>query len=170
MRQTCTITPYRHTKGFTLVEVVIVGAIMGMMFLVSAPSLFGGIRSATLDQEADSIMRDLNTQQARAMQGLVSPSGSVADYSVRFETDRYVLYPGIVYDMGNNQNQEVMLDPAMRFTVIAVPGQIVTYARGSGKMRGFINGADYIELSDTETGNRITIRINESGVLSLVRE
>lgn len=170
MRRTYNPIRRRHTGGFTLVEVVIVGAIMGLLFLLSTQSLFGGIRSATLDQVSGSVMRDINTQQARAMQGLVSPSGSVVDYSVRFETDRYILYPGAVYDMGNSQNQEVLLDPSMRFTVIAVPDQAITYARSSGKMRGFVSGADYVELSDTETGSRVTIRINEAGVSSLTRQ
>ncbi|MBI5018875.1 prepilin-type N-terminal cleavage/methylation domain-containing protein [Candidatus Gottesmanbacteria bacterium] len=170
MRRTDSHARRRYTDGFTLVEVIIVGTIMAIMFMLSTQSLFGGIRSATLDQVSSSVMRDLNTQQARAINGLVSPSGSVVDYSVRFETDRYILYPGAVYDMGNSQNQEVLLDPTMRFTVIAVPDQAITYARSSGKMRGFITGADYVELSDTETGSRVTIRINEAGALSVVRE
>lgn len=160
----------RLQRGFTLVEVVIVGAIMGMMFILSTQSLFGGIRSATLDQVSASVVRDMNTQQTRAMQGLVSPTGSVVDYSVRFEHDRYIVYPGSVYDASNTLNQTELLEPSMRFTVIGVPDQSVTYARGNGSVRGYIDGADYVILSDTETGSSVTLRINSAGVIFMSKQ
>lgn len=160
----------QRQSGFTLVEVVIAGAIMSMMFLLSTQSLFGGIRSASLDQAASGVVREMNTQQAKAMQGLKTPSGSVVDYSIRFEQDRYIVYPGAVYDAGSDLNHVTLLEPTMQFVAVAVPGQAITYARGMGNVRGFVDGADYVVLSDLDTGNSVTIRVNEAGVVFMSRQ
>ena len=50
----------------------------------------------------------------------------------------------MVYDSGNVQNQVVLLGPTMQFSVIGVPDQTITFARGSGEVRGF--PADQIRL------------------------
>lgn len=159
-----------HQAGFTLVEVVIAGAIMSVMFLLSTQSLFGGIRSATLDQASAAVVREMNAQQAKAMQGLVTVTGAVVDYSIRFEQDRYIVYPGSVYDGENSLNQTVLLEPTMQFATIAVPDQTITYARGKGDVRGYLSGADYVVLSDLETGASVTISVNAAGVAFVSRQ
>lgn len=156
----------RYPKGFTLIEVVIVGAIMGMLWAITTQSFFGGIRSATLDVSGESVVRDMNLQQAKAIHG-VTANGAAVDYSIRFETDRYILYPGSVYDTGNTQNRVVLLEPMHTFTEIAVPDQTITYARGNGIVRNFVGGADHITLSDTETGKSMVININAQGVVTV---
>ncbi len=165
-RTSAITTNRRSARGFTLIEIVIVGAIMGMLWAITTQSFFGGIRSATLDVAGESVVRDMNLQQAKAMHG-VSSNGAAVDYSIRFETDRYVLYPGSVYDAGNVQNRIVNLEPAHIFSEIAVPDQTLTYARGNGIVRDFASGADHITLSDPESGESVVISINAYGVVTL---
>ena len=153
------------TRGFTLVEVVIAGALMSAMFLLSTQSLFHGKRSASLDQTASGVVMDLREQQIRAMQGTVPSPGSVVDYSARFESDRYILYPGSVYDSTNTQNKVMLLDPSMQFTGITFPGNTVTFARGSGVVRGYIPGSNTVVLTETGLGKASTLEINEAGVI-----
>lgn len=152
-------------QGFTLVEVVIVGAIIGIMFMLTTQSLFRGNKSASLDQVSSSLLTDLRQQQIRAMQGMILTQGTIVDYSIRFESDRYILYPGAAYDSVNPQNQVVLLDSSMRFTSIGVPGSSITFALGSGDVRGYTSGADAVVLTETATGNAWTIRVNEAGVV-----
>lgn len=160
----------RHIRGFTLVEVIVVGMIISTMFVLATQSLFSGSRSASLDQQSAGLIRDVREQQIRAMQGSVVTPGSVVDYSIRFEQDRYILYPGVVYDNGNIQNQVVMLDPTMQFSVIGVPDQTITFARGSGEVRGFSSGSDTVVLTDTGLGSAVDLRINAAGVVFVNRQ
>lgn len=155
----------KRVLGFTLVEVVIVGSLISTMFLLATRSLFHGNKTASLDQTSSGLVRDLREQQIKAMQGVVQISGVAVDYSVLFEPDRYILYPGTVYDSLNTQNQVVTLDPSMRFSVIGLPENIITFARGSGGVRGYISGADFFVLTETALGNALTIRVNEAGVI-----
>jgi len=157
-------------KGFTLVEVIIVGAVMSTMFLLATQSLYSGVRSASLDQTSSGILQDMRVQQMRAMQGLVASGGATVDYSIRFEQDRYILYPGVVYDSNNAHNQVVLLDPTMKFTSITVPDQTIAFARGSGEVRGFVNGLNTVVLTDVDRNISIIIQINRIGVPVINKE
>ncbi|MEK7533297.1 MAG: type II secretion system protein [Patescibacteria group bacterium] len=160
----------KQKRGFTLVELVVVVMIISTMFVLTTQSLFSGSRSASLDQLSTGLIRDVREQQIRAMQGSVVTLGSVVDYSIRFEQDRYILYPGMVYDSGNVQNQVVLLGPTMQFSVIGVPDQTITFARGSGEVRGFSSGSDTVVLTDTGLGDAVDIRINAAGVVFINRQ
>lgn len=160
-------TPKR--LGFTLVEVVIVMGIMSVMYMLSTQSLFRGIRSATLNEITNQLDRDLRELQIRAMQGQTA-QGAIVDYSIRFESDRYILYPGSVYVDGNAQNQIIMLDPSMQFTSIGVPNQTITFGRGSGDIRNFVSGSDFVLLTDTSIQESSRVRLNEHGVVFVLRE
>lgn len=152
----------RH--GFTLVEVLVAGIMVAILFLLATQSLFGGQRSASLAETASQLVRDLRETQIRVMQG------SLLDRSVRFEQDRYVIYPGVVYDSGNPENQAVVLPPSMQFTTIGVPDNTLTFARASGDIRSFTPGADSVVLTETALGTAVTFQVNSRGVVFVSHE
>ena len=159
----------KRQRGFTLVEIVIVMGMMSILYMLSTQSLFRGIRSATLSEVTNQLHRDMRELQFRAMQGKASQSGATVDYSIRFESDRYIFYPGSVYVSENTENRVVPLDSSMQFTDISIPNQTIIFARLSGDIRNFTSGFDSVTLSDTSLQESIRIRVNERGVVFISR-
>ena len=156
-------------RGFTLIEVMVAGILVATLFLLATPSLFRGHRGATLTETANQLVRDLRETQIRVMQGETPSGGALLDRSIRFEEDRYIVYPGVVFDSGNPENQTVVLPPTMRFTSIGVPGNTLTFARSSGDIRSFVPGADSVGLTETALGTAVTFRVNSRGVVFVSR-
>ena len=91
-------------------------------------------------------------------------AGVYTDYSIRFESDRYILYPGSVYDAGNTANIIVPLEPTVEFSSIGFAGSSVTFARLSGDIRNFIQANSTITLRDTQTNQQTTVTFNTHGI------
>lgn len=160
----------KQSAGFTLAEIVVVGFLLITMLLLSTQTLFRGQRTATLTEVSNQLVRDLRESQIQAMQGITAEGGSPLDRSVRFETDRYIVFSGIVYDSGNMQNRVVLLDSPMRFSAISVPGNTVTFLRGSGEVQSYSSGSDTVTLEDTTLNNSVTVELNQYGVVSTVKQ
>lgn len=159
----------RHTKihkqGFTLVEIIVVfGLVLTFMFLVSG-SLFSGQRFTSLSEEALGLMRIIRQVQFAAMQGKTATGGEIVDYSIRFETDRYIVFPGVVYDSGNAGNIVYALPQTMQFDNVEFPDQTLTFARVSGSVRDYAEIADSVELTDTSIARSIEVRVNRFGTV-----
>lgn len=158
------------SPGFTLVEVLVVGFFIAVLYTIATASLFRGQRSTNVSEVSRLLVQDLRDAQMQAMTGKTSSTGALLDRSVRFEADRYILYPGLVYDSGNSENRVEMLPATMQFTAISVTGDTVTFARGSGDVRSFVLGEDSVELSDTAIGKSDRFLVNRRGVVSVSHE
>lgn len=160
-----THTNKNRSGGFTLIEVVVVlGLVFILMYWVSA-SLFRGQRVTSISEEALALERILRVTQMSVMQGKTPAGGSLVDYSVRFENDRYIVFPGVVYDSGNSLNTVYMLPETMRFSGIGFPGQILTFARISGQVRDYSSGFDSVMLTDDSIAKSISVSVNSAGVV-----
>jgi type II secretory pathway pseudopilin PulG len=157
-------------SGFTLVEVVVVGAMMFTLFLLATQTLFRGQRSASLTEVASQFVRDARQSQVQAMHGVMPASGAVVDRSIRFEQSRYILFPGTAYLADSEENRTVELGPTMTFSSIGVPDNTVTFARGSGEIRNYSHDARSIVLTDTALGTSYVITFNQYGVVFLSRQ
>ena len=58
--------PHRLSRAFTLVEVVIVVALVSMLFVVAAPYTMGALQAASLTSAGDTLMQKLAQAQQRA--------------------------------------------------------------------------------------------------------
>lgn len=155
----------RSSMGFTLIEVMITGAIIILMFFITTQSLFRGHRVVSLSETTNQLVRDLRETQLKSMQGIFGTGGISADRSVRFEEDRYILYSGLVYDSDDPQNQVVNLPASTRISFIVLPNNTITFARGSGDVRSFSFGQDSVTLTDVSIGLSKTVHVNKRGVV-----
>jgi type II secretory pathway pseudopilin PulG len=146
--------------------VVAIGLMLALYTLVTQ-SLFRGTHSATLAETADQLVRDAREAQFKAMQG-TSPDGTLLDYSIRFEADRYTVFPGSVYSAGNANNQVVLLPPTMTISTISMGSGMWTFARSSGDIRSYVAGAESVTVSDTGSGKTETITVNARGIPTIV--
>lgn len=155
---------HRATEGATLVELIVIMAVVGILARVVTLNLFQGQQRASLTVTRDLLISDIRKQQHRAMVGMTSTPGVYLDYSIRFEAQRYILYPGIVYDSNNVANEVTMLDPVLQFDPIDVSGGTVTFSRVSGEVRGYDENNRSITLKNIQTGSQYVISFNTLGV------
>ncbi len=155
----------RRSRGFTLVEVLVVVGLMLLLLGIATQTLFSGQQRTSFTESVNQLVRDLRQQQIKVMQGATEGDGVLSDYSVRFESDRYILFPGSVYVAGNPKNQVVLLEPTVRFSVIDVPGTVITFARGSGEVRSYDGNSNSVVMSQTDTGSAVTVQFNRYGVV-----
>lgn len=155
------------SSGATLIEVLLVMAIVGMFVRLITLNVFRGQQRVSLTVARDTLLSDMRKQQLRAMLGQTPQSGSLLDYSIRFEGDRYILYAGTVYDAQNPENEVVILDPILTFEPIELPNATLTFARASGEVRSFDPLLHYVTIRNTQTDNNFRIEINALGVPSI---
>lgn len=153
------------SSGASIIELLLVMAIIGIFARLITLNLFRGQQRTSLTVARDMFISDARRTQLQAMQGETESPGSYLDYSIRFEQDRYIIFPGTVYDAGNAANQVVALDPMLRFTAIELPFSTVTFSRLSGDIRNFDAAQNSVTLSNTQTGDSYRLRFNERGVL-----
>ncbi len=151
-------------KGATLVELLVIMGVIGILARLVTLDLFRGQQRASLTVTKDVLISDIRKQQHRAMEGVTSTPGVYLDYSVRFENQRYILYPGVVYDSENLANEIVPLEPILRFDPIDIPESTITFSRLSGEIRGFDDINNRVTVKNIQTGNQFVIQMNALGV------
>lgn len=154
----------QRQKGATLVELLVIMGVIGILARLVTLDLFRGQQRASLTVTRDTLVSDIRKQQHRAMEGMTSSPGVYLDYSIRFEDQRYILYPGIVYDANNPANDVVSLESILRFDPIEVPDATVTFSRISGEVRAYNAASRRITLKNIQTGNQFVVRFNSLGV------
>ncbi len=153
-----------HSEGASLIEVILVMVLMAMLIGIAATNIFTGQQHASFSTSRDGVIRDLREQQYKAMAGEVQTAGVYTDYSVRFESDRYILFPGSVYADGNPANIVILLEPTVEFSSIGFSTSSVTFARLSGDIRNFVQENSTITLRDTQTNEQSIITFNAYGI------
>lgn len=151
-------------SGFTLIEIVITVGVATILMTIVTLSLFQSRASASLDTTADQLMSDVRQQQMAAMFGATSSAGVYDDYSIRFDSSSYTLFPGDIYTSTNSANYVVPLDGALRFSATTFPSGVLTFSRLSGDVRTYQVGHDTVTLSDTQTNNTRVFQLNRRGI------
>ena len=153
-----------RSEGASLIEALLVMVLMAMLIGIAATNIFTGQQHASFSTSRDGVIRDLRQQQYSAMVGEVQAAGVYTDYSIRFESNQYILYPGSVYDSENPANIVVPLEPTVEFSSIGFANDTITFARLSGEIRNFVQADSTITLRDTQTNEQTIITFNTHGI------
>ena len=145
-------------KGFTLVEILIVIAILGILVGIVVTS-FATFRSVQgLDKDSETVVEVL--QQARS-QTLVSQNAS--QYGVHFASSTVTLFTGTTYVPGSSTNQDYLLVGSDTVLSLSLTGNgtNVVFARLNGETAQ--NGT--IVLSSQTSGRTRTVTIYKTGLV-----
>jgi type II secretory pathway pseudopilin PulG len=158
----------KRVGGFVLIELVVVFGMMAVLIGLTSMNIFGANRKATLTGTIDTLAADITSQQTKAMSS-VSQNGVVPlGYGIRFDTNKYTLFQGLVYTPANTSNIVIPLDSRVTFSFISLPDNAVAFASQSGEIAGFNPVQNTFSLHQTDSGETKTIQVNRYGVITSI--
>jgi len=148
-------------KGFTLLEILIVIAIMGTVFALSAQPLLSFYHRIVLQGTVENVLAMLDEARKSTLSSYYS-----SQYGVHFETSKAVLFRGATYSALDLNNDEYMLSDNTEISTISLTGggSDVVFDRITGETSqdGFIE----IELVNSTLASS-TITIHLSGLVEV---
>lgn len=103
-------------RGFTLVEILVVGAILALIGAAAIISFRNSRATAELDAASRNLLSILGLAQARTLAGDTN-----SRWGVKLETDRYTLFRGSSF-AGSDANQIFLLPQGIEISQIALSG------------------------------------------------
>ena len=153
------MTNNKHSRGFTMIEMLVVIVIMSVLASVILPSLLNFRRSSLLNTETQEVVTLVN--RAR----LLSVSSKNDErFGVHFEPSKLVLFQGATYTDGVATNEEHYFDSAISSaTSINGGGSEILFA----KVTGAASQTATTTLLFTGTTASSTVLIRKSGVVTI---
>src|SRR5437763_1402091 len=113
--------------GFTLVEVLIIMGILAILFTISSLNLSNTVPQTALSNATDLLVADLKQQQLSAMTGNTEGQAINSNYGIYFTNEKYTLFQGSTYSIGNTSNFDVRLDDINTSTTAS--GSIIVFEK-----------------------------------------
>ena len=143
-------------------------AMIAMLVGLVSLNLFGLQQRSSLTQVVDTLISDLESQQTKAMTGVMTNGEIPYGYGIYFDTNRYILFSGASYNAGSPSNAAVTVNSPVSIVSVSFPGRTVLFASVSGELSGYVAGQDGVTLQTTG-GQMKTIQLNTYGVITSVQ-
>lgn len=157
------------TEGFTLFELVMVVCITLILFGFISINLFRTQRVASLDGDLQSFMADLKSQQIKAMVGATDGRAAADNYGIHFNTNKYTLFHGLVFNPTDPANFNVNLDDNINFNPIGFNNNTLVFLQNSGEVSTFSASANTVTIKNISGTEQRVITINKYGVISNIQ-
>lgn len=149
-------------SGFTLIEMVLVIALVAIMLVLMIPVSRQFQVSALLTSETAALVADLRRSQAAAVAG-----ANDSAHGVHFDptpTDRWVLFRGNTYVQGAPENEVHALPSVLDITTVTLTGggQDILFT----ERRGMTGNSGLISLR-APNGETRTVSVNGRGVVEV---
>lgn len=152
----------RHGRqGFTLIEIILVMAIIGVLAVVSLKAMAKFRNQGILDSTVQGIVAVL-----REAQSLTLASKEDSSYGVQLEETRIVLFQGTTFDEDDPDNVVSDLAPQILISEIDLDsgGFEIVFERLTGETDNF--GTTTVEISRGNSDPRYII-VEKSGIINL---
>lgn len=154
----------RYTRatshGFTLVELTLVMALFALLSGFALMNVSRPQTDASLDASVQAIIADIKQQQLKAMTGESGNASSSQPHGIFFETNRYTLFQGAIYNSNDSNNFQIALRPNVRISANTFPLATAVFAKRSGELPG----GPYTLTIVNDAGNEsVTLTINRLG-------
>ncbi|MEK7517633.1 MAG: type II secretion system protein [Patescibacteria group bacterium] len=148
----------KNNKGFTLIELMVVLAIVATLLGLIAINLSSSQQKTSISTTVQTIISDMKTQQIKAMTSDTEGRPTASPYSVHFDANQYVLFYGSAYSSAEPSNFVVPLPPNLQFTTLIN----VVFSQTSGSL----GSAASVTIQNVTTSEVKTIQLNQYGVVT----
>ncbi|MCL4338328.1 hypothetical protein M1271_01415 [Patescibacteria group bacterium] len=157
-----------HKKGMSIVELVVVMAFFLILSGTITVNLLGLQQRTTLSSSLTTLINDIKSQQLKAQTGDAQGGTSDGNFGIYFESTKYTLFNGSVYNQSDPSNLVINLGENITFPNISFPLGSLVFIKGSGEISGFTPGSDTIVIRNTASNEQNTIMLNRYGVITSV--
>lgn len=159
---------HNKTKGFTLIEIVIICAIILLLLSYGLFSLLNLQTTSSLNSLTDLLIEDIKTQQVKAMTGDTEGRGIPDEYGIYFTPASYTLFHGSSYS-ANNPDNFVSSLPEGYNIISTFPSSSLILQAGSGEILGFEPTQNSITIRNMKNGNQKKILLNKYGAVTNIQ-
>lgn len=107
----------RASRGFTLLEIIIVISILAILLSIILPSLTNFRQKSILNTETQEMTTLINKARLSSMS-----SKNDQQYGIHFEAGKIVLFEGTTYTAGAGTNEEHLFNTALTLAPITING------------------------------------------------
>jgi prepilin-type N-terminal cleavage/methylation domain-containing protein len=140
-------------KGFTLVEMLVVLAIIAILLLIATPQ-FNKFRQAEVLNAAS---RDVLSSLEKARSNTLSSVNS-SEYGVHFQSDQVIIFKGLTYSVGAVTNESISISEPASITNVTLGG--VSGSTGNvyfNRLYGAPSTTGTVTISTSSLSKTITI-------------
>ncbi len=145
-------------KGFTLIEMLVVIAVIGIIALVVMPSFSTMRQRAVLKSATSDVLSALDKARSQTLASVNS-----SEYGVHFQSDKVVIFKGTVYSAVDANNENILIaSPATISTITLSGGGSDVYFN---RLTGAPNKTGTVVVSVSSVTKTVTI--NATGAASM---
>lgn len=162
-----------NTRGFSLIELILVIALLSIILGITTVTLFRPVAKANLNTVSTNIFSLLREAQNQAINTDTSGDPQSNEYGIHFETDSYTLFKGSTYISSDSSNfvvktkSNISISPSLPCP--APPGDCnnVVFEKISGEVLGFDPANNTVCVTETGTNKQVLLNVNFVGGISV---
>ncbi len=156
----------RNSKGFTLVELIVVMGIIATLFGMVTINLLRTQHNASVSATVDELLSDIRTQQTKAMIGTQDTNGNANSYGIHVTANSYILFQGT---SDPADATDFTINPGNITFTTNLPNAQVVFTQRSGEFSNYVSGPYTITVKNAYGAEQKTIYINRYGVVTNVQ-
>ena len=142
----------RTERGFTLIEIMVAAAVMGLIMGVGTWMSFSALADSSFNAETDLIVALLQKARARSMSNMFQSA-----HGLYFDTSRYVLFRGTTYNPADPSNEAYPQNTSVSRS--GPPAGTVVFQQ----LSGMVDAAQAGTIALSQDTRSATITINTQG-------
>lgn len=154
-------------RGYTLIELLLVIGLLAILLSLGGVVFSNFVRQDQVQSEAEKIQNLIQEARVRTVSGYTLGGELSLNFGVYFDSDRYILFPGLIYSAEDDRNQVFLLPSGWRFSPIFFPGGSVVFEKVSGEVGNYDPAQNFVTLVDSRSGQAKKITVNRLGVVIL---
>lgn len=164
LRIDMTTKKFFNPQGSSLIEIIITVSIFTTLITITTLSLLNVRSKTSVNTALSTFITDAKNQQIKSMTGDTEGRGVPDIYSIYIQPESYTLFYGSNYSPGDPENFMVKAPDGYLLST-TFPLSTVTFASGSGEITNYINGQNSIIFTETLSGTKKVIQLNQYGAV-----